>query len=345
MLKKLFVFMLFSLTTFFSFGIETKAFETPTQIGFTYDNLFSNLHVLRGSIAGNVACYEIEPSHQSLFIKIAETEPSKTITSRLGVTSTITFYDTTNCSGGNQINRILNFDSAANLNNEFFFSYDEPVFTFKPIRFTILIVTPFTSFAPSGFVNYMKENSFFATKVPTTYEIYSGFSLIKSGFYVDFIPPLLTEPTKSGFKFNYFVDINGDIFNFERTIREDQLDQNGSLKLFARFTEIFVSADPGIQGEFPTTFTSTRPIDIILFNTGFFNTAGFIFLYTIIIIASSILLFYLGASTLINVIADILITVIFMISGYFPPFAAIIMIMLYIIIIITINKSGGLLNE
>jgi len=57
------------------------------------------------------------------------------------------------------------------------------------------------------------------------------------------------------------------------------------------------------------------------------------------------LLWFLKVPTLVNVIDDIVITALFMIAGYLPLYVAIIMIMLFIVMIISINKSGGLLNE
>jgi len=337
MLKKIIVFMLLSLTTFFSFSIETKANFLQQPLTFNYTNIFSNMHILAGT------CNTVQSTDQILFIQIAPND--HVVNNRLGVNSQIQFYSTANCTG-TFTSRLLNFSSASNIDNNFTFDFNDPFFTSIPVSFGITLATNLTGFAPSGFMNYMNTNSFRTNFTPNVFEMYNGFSLILSGFYADFIRPLQTAPTKSGgFTFTHFADINGNVFDFEAPILPNQISPDGIVRLYAQFDENILQLNPGLQGAFPITFSSTRPIDIILFNTGFYNTPGFIFLYSIIIIVSSIAIWYLKGSTLVSLIADIIITVIFMISGYFPVFASIIMIMLFVVIIISINKSGGLLNE
>jgi hypothetical protein len=335
MLKKILTFTFFLLTGLFSFSLQTNAASTT----FTYTNYFSTVHGLAS------ACIPINPDPRILTVSVPDNP--YTVYQAGGINSAIDFFPTSNCSGG--IVSSKNFsaiDNTGTFNKTYVFDYSDIV-AFTPISMRIRLMTNLTGFAPSGYVNFMNDEFDYNQNAPFTVIAYDGFTIYESEFYATIVP-YPGDPTRTGFVFDYWKDRNGDVFSFELppdpSLLSIDLNGNQVLYLYASFSES-IEIDLTDFDFFPPILPSDRPIDIILFNTGFYNDAGFVFLYALFIIGSSVLLWFLKVPTLVNVIDDIVITALFMIAGYLPLYVAIIMIMLFIVMIISINKSGGLLNE
>lgn len=157
-----------------------------------------------------------------------------------------------------------------------------------------------------------------------------------------FIDRLPTQPvfTKTNHNFLHFATEDGArVLN--RGLFNQQFLNNGVLNLFAVYEKDFTTGQPTTAWIPPAI---NNPIGQILFNTGYYNITGFVFLYTILILGSSILLWYYKMPMFVSLICNILITALFMFFGYLPFFVSMIMIMLFILLIIGINK-GGLFSE
>ena len=108
------------------------------------------------------------------------------------------------------------------------------------------------------------------------------------------------------------------------------------------FDESYANRDLTFPGQTPPSVDT--PLDIILYNTGFFNTPGFLLLFFILIMAFNVAMWYFKIPFFANLIGSIAITAIFMFFGYLPIWTATLMIMIFILITMTLNK-GGMLNE
>jgi len=331
MLKKIFTFATLILTGLFSFSLETKAATTT----WTNTNFYSTFY---GFVS---ACIPLDPTIKILSIDVPE-NPYFLYTTG-GINSSITFNATDNCTGSTftEIN-FSTVDNTGSINKFYFFDYSSTTFEVKSMRIRLMV--SFQNITPSGFNNYIQTNLTFEQRAPFTVIYYNGLTIHDRKFFATNVPQT-TDPTRTNFGFDYWLDRNGDVYYYSIPPNESQLqlDVNGNkvFYLYASFSDnvpITLPTDPSLSPP------SSRPIDIILFRTGFYNLQGFMFLYVLLIIGATIGLFYLKAPLLVNLIVNIIITALFMIAGYFPFYIAFIMISLFVIILIQINK-GGLLNE
>jgi hypothetical protein len=333
MFKKIFTFTTLLLTGLFSFSLQTNA-ATTTWTNF---NFYSTFY---GFVS---PCILLDSNIEVLTVSVPEN--TYFLYNTGGIDSSINFYSNSNCTGSNREIDFDEVDPFGSINKTYFFDYSDTAFVVRSM--SIRMMHSFQNITPSGFNLYITDNYEFNQEAPYTVIAYDGFTEYSREFYAVSVP-YPGDPTRTGFVFNYWKDRNGDIYDFQLTPNESQLqlDLNGNqiFYLYASFSES-IEIDLSDFDFFPPILPSDRPIDIILFNTGFYNDAGFVFLYALFIIGSSVLLWFLKVPTLVNVIDDIVITALFMIAGYLPLYVAIIMIMLFIVMIISINKSGGLLNE
>jgi len=334
MLKKIFTLTTLVLTLLFGFSLETNAATSS----YTNTNFYSTFY---GFVS---VCIPLDPNIEVLSINIPENPYFLYETG--GIDSTITFTPNTDCSGATfRSIKFADVDPSGSINKFYFFDYSDTTFVVKSMRIRIMV--SFQNITPSGFNNYIQTNLEFNQAAPYTAIYYNGLVEYDRKLFAVNVPQT-TDPTRAGFVFDYWKDRNGDVYDYQLPPNESQLqlDLNGNevFYLYASFSES-IEIDLSDFDFFPPILPSDRPIDILLFNTGFYNDAGFVFLYALFIIGSSVLLWYLKVPTLVNVIDDIVITALFMVAGYLPVYAAILMIMLFIVMFISINKSGGLLNE
>jgi len=330
MFKKLFTFLLFLLTGLFSFNLESNAATTT----WTNTNFYSTFY---GFVS---VCIELDPNVNVLSINVPENTYFLYETG--GIDSSITFYQNTNCSGTFTELLFSDIDGAGTFNKFYFFDYTNTTHIVQSMR--IRIMHSFQNITPSGFNNYIQTNLEFEQTAPYTVIYYNGLVEHDRKFFAVNVPQT-TTPTRTGFIFDYWKDRNGDVYTYSLPPNDTQfqLDLNGNqvVYLYASFsdnTPTILPSDPSLSPP------SSRPIDILLFNTGFYNLEGFMLLYVLLIVGAAIGLWYIKAPLLVNLIVNIIITALFMIAGYFPFYIAFIMIALFVIILIQINK-GGLLNE
>jgi hypothetical protein len=330
MFKKIFIFTTFLLSGLFSFSLQTNAATTT----WTNTNFYSTFY---GFVS---VCIPLDPTIEVLTISVPEN--TYFLYNTGGIDSSINYYSNSNCTGSNREIDFDEVDPFGSINKTYFFDYSDTAFVVRSM--SIRIMHSFQNITPSGFNLYITDNLEFNQKAPYTVIYYNG--LVEHDrklFAVN--APQTTTPTRSGFLFDYWKDRNGEIYDYQLPPNESQLqlDLNGNevFYLYASFsdnTAIILPSDPSLSPP------SSRPIDILLFNTGFYNLEGFMLLYVLLIVGATIGLWYIKAPLLVNLIVNIIITALFMIAGYFPFYIAFIMIALFVIILIQINK-GGLLNE
>jgi hypothetical protein len=178
----------------------------------------------------------------------------------------------------------------------------------------------------------MASNSEFEFGSPNTVVFLDGLTTYYTTQYITTIP-FPDDPTRTDFDFNFWQDINGNPFT--NPIADSSQLIDGTLYLYANFSASYTITLPT-----PVPNTVDSPIDVILYNTGFFNTAGFLLLYLVLILALNIGLWYIGiGSNYASLIGNIAITTIFMFLGYLPIYVSALMIMLYIYLVFGINKG------
>lgn len=333
MLKKLFTFLLLLLTGLFSFNLKSNAATTT----WTNTNFYSTFY---GFVS---VCIELDPNVNVLSINVPENTYFLYETG--GIESSIIFYANTNCSGTFTEKLFSDVDGAGTFNKFYFFDYTNTTHIVQSMR--IRIMHNFQNITPSGFNNYIKENLEFEQTAPYIVIYYNGLVEHDRKFFAVNVPQT-TTPTRTGFIFDYWKDRNGDIYNYNLPPNNTQvqLDLNGNqiIYLYASFSDNTPTTIPPNWGFVPPAPPSSRPLDIILFNTGFYNIPGFMFLYVLLIVGAGIGLWYIKAPLLVNLIVNIIITALFLVAEYLPFYIAFIMIALFVVILIQINK-GGLLNE
>ena len=191
---------------------------------------------------------------------------------------------------------------------------------------------------PAGFDAFMSDSTEHSFEAPYAVIYYSEGSVYFSSFYINTVPQP-TDPTKVGFVFQYWKDINGVVYNYQLPPQQNQLDEDDVFYLEAVFFVQFTIIPPGPPG----TGVNTA-IDTILFNTGFFNTPGFVLLYFLLTILLNLGLWNLGSPTIGTLIGNIVLTSLFMFLGYLPLYVSALMIILFITIGITQSK-GGMFSE
>lgn len=334
MFKKLFTFLLFLLTGLFSFNLESNSATTL----WTNTNFYSTFY---GFVS---VCIPLDPNIEVLTISIPENTYFLYETG--GIDSSITFNSSDTCSGVSS--REIDFfevDPNGSINKTYFFDYSDTAFVVRSMR--IRIMHSFQNITPSGFNVYIADNLEFNQEAPYSVIYYNALVEHDRKLFAVNVPQT-TTPTRSGFAFDYWKDRNGEIYDYQLPPNESQLqlDLNGNqvFYLYASFSDNTPTPIPPNWGFVSPSPPSSRPLDIILFNTGFYNIPGFMFLYVLLIVGSGIGLWYIKAPLLVNLIVNIIITSLFLVAGYLPFYIAFIMIALFIVILIQINK-GGLLNE
>lgn len=180
----------------------------------------------------------------------------------------------------------------------------------------------------------------FSFQTPNIVRYVNG-SVIIERFFINQLP-IRPEATRPNFDFQYWRDINGNVQFGQIAVNDPSLiDANGVYTLFAFFTQSVNAGDPIIDKFLGGT---NQTLDTILFNTGFLNNAGLLFIYFSLVIGISFLSFRLQFNNLITIILNVLLTAFFIILGYLPLFISIILVLFYIVAFISINK-GGFLNE
>jgi len=330
MFKKIFIFTTFLLSGLFSFSLQTNA-ATTTWTNF---NFYSTFY---GFVS---PCILLDSNIEVLTVSVPEN--TYFLYNTGGIDSSINYYSNSNCTGSNREIDFDEVDPFGSINKTYFFDYSDTAFVVRSM--SIRIMHSFQNITPSGFNLYITDNLEFNQAAPYTVIYYNGLVEYDRKLFAINVPQT-TTPTRSGFLFDYWKDRNGDVYDYQLPPNESQLqlDLNGNqvFYLYASFsdnTAITLPSDPSLSPP------SSRPIDILLFNTGFYNLEGFMLLYVLLIVGATIGLWYIKAPLLVNLIVNIIITALFMIAGYFPFYIAFIMIALFVIILIQINK-GGLLNE
>ena len=331
MFKKIFIFaLMFSL---FLFSYRDHEVKAATNFSFSYNNLFSNLHVLQTGFVN------INADSKVFTFNIATTDPEALLYSRLGVNATITFYSGLGGTGTSSIKNLINYIPDSNIDKFYYYNFDTDL-TFNALSFAITIPTIFTGAAPGGFVTYMNTNSAYDTRAPYIARFIVGLTFYQDTYFLNTIPAPSDPTEPAGFNFSGWRDSNGTEFNFGNVPTDEQINQDGIFFLYANFVEVLTVTplSPSGLGGVNTA------LDTILLNTGFLNVPGVLLLYFVSIFLINIMAWQLSLTPLIAILINILITGLFMFLGFLPLFASIILIGFYIFAIITINK-GGLLNE
>lgn len=322
-MKKIWTLAITFVSLFFISSLETQAATTT----FSYTNLYSNFYALTS------ACIDVE-NEASVLIKIPVND--YTVYENGNVDSYVSFYDDNACSGGNLIDNITFFSQAKSdyiYNGYYDFEFNT-LFPDDNIRsIKILLMTNLsTPVAPSGLTSYMSQNTEIEFGDLNTVIYKDGLTTFYTTQYISIVD-LIDGPEREDHTFLYWKDINGDPF-INGLPNESQI-QDGILYLYSSFAK---NVDLDIAAGIPPEVDG--PIDVILFNTGFFNTPGFILLYLILIVSLNVGLWYLGiGNNYASLIGNISITAIFMFLGYLPIYVSAIMIMLYMYMVFGMNGS------
>jgi hypothetical protein len=377
MFKKLLIVFLFTLTLSFNFNTNVEALvitELQTfNVGFTPLRSFENdpddpdgpplkegnnvmLESSCITIPGNALTLTVQPTTQFRDIFGLEYESSD------GYFTEIRYFINANCTtqlfnnitDANEIFKI-NDPSGVLASKTYVFDLNVPFKGFdinNPIQvrsFKMVYATriPFANLVPFYYTSGTTPSSElininvgtrFSFETPNRVDFVNNGTVI-SKYFMNKLPQQPT-PTKTFHTFLYYADIEGKRVS-NRGYYNPELLQNRVLTLTAVFEKDFTTGQPTTAWTPPAV---NNPIGQILFNTGYYNITGFVFIYTLLILGASILLWKYGMPTFVSLIANILITAVFMFFGYLPFFVSIIMILLFLLLIIGINK-GGLFSE
>lgn len=329
-MKKILGFLLITWSLFLASGIKVDAAQ-PT---WTYTNFYSTHYGLVSDCI-YVNGYEVVTGY---FAKSDYATYEKG-----GIESGFTLYSGDTCSGSDIIDTYSFYDLQPSDR------VDSPVYEIDFLNLApgeyvgslkvTLVLTLETAFPPSGYVAYMDASSeYILGAAPYSVRYMDQMSIYYEQKFINIVPQT-TDPTKTGSTFQYWVDINGDIYDYQLPPTASQINEDGIFYLYSVYQEDYTITLPP---ELPPSVDD--PLDVILFNTGFFNTAGFMLLFFIAIVAFNVAMWYFKIPFFANLIGSIGITAIFMFFGYLPIWAATLMIMMFILITMTINK-GGMLNE
>jgi hypothetical protein len=276
--------------------------------------------------------------------------------------SSIDYFVNSNCTTNNNFSQSEQ-DRLFNSNNNLGLLGDKPyvfnignignfynVQNFTPQRSRSLIVRFASNLTLNDLINFsvggapfedmVSVNTFFSFQIPNIVRYVDGFT--SQDRYFISILPINPTPTRTNYTFQYWRDSNGERQFGQTSVNNPSLiAANGVYTLYSYYTRDVVAGDPILD----TTLGGVLdPLDTILFNTGFLNNGGVMFIYFILVVSLSFLAYTLKLSSLISIITNILLTAIFLILGYLPLFTSVLLITFYIIALISINK-GGFLNE
>jgi len=333
MRKKLIIFtLMFSL---FLFSYRNHEVQAATNIPWSYNNLFSNLHVLQSGFIN------INADAKVLTFNLATTDPQALLYSRLGVNAAITFYSQPGGSGISQSFNLINYIPNSDIDKFYYYNFETDIPTFNPLSFSILVPTIFTGTAPGGFVNFMTTNSQYDERAALKARFMVGLNFYREIPFLDIIPfPSVDPSPPAGSIFYGWRTFSGRVIEPGTVPSDELIDSNNIVYLYAIFQkQISTStlAPSGLGGV-------NSSLDTILLNTGFLNVPGVLILYFTSIFLINLLALRLSLTALVSILINILITGLFMFLGFLPLFASIILIGFYIFAIISINK-GGLISE
>jgi hypothetical protein len=376
MLKKLLIVFLFTLTLSFTFKTNVEALVvtdlqtfngafTPVR-SFENDPDDPNTVLRQGDFAMLVSpCFVLPDNYVTLTV-----QPTTNLNNLFGLVyesddgffTEIRYFEEDDCT--DQL-----FNNIADVNSKFLTNDNTGLLASK--GYVFILDVPFKGFDINNPIGIKSFQMVYATNVPhanivpfyyssgttpsTTlininvqtrfsYELPNRVDFVNNGttiskYFLIRLPEFPT-PTKTFHTFLHYVDIEG--YKITRSIGYIPSNiRNRVLTLTAVFEKDYTTGQPTTAWIPPAV---NNPIGQILFNTGYYNITGFVFIYTLLILAASILLWKYGMPTFVSLIANILITAVFMFFGYLPFFVSIIMILLFLLLIIGINK-GGLFSE
>jgi hypothetical protein len=239
----------------------------------------------------------------------------------------------------NVVSKTIRFDQATytrtgNVKGYYTFNLDDKDIN-EATKFDILIwlvattnVTTEIPFVNNSFYYNFDNNIYYAT-------FYSGLNVLGRQPFSLLIPTVdFNLPSGHSFwRWNNPLTNEVEIFNENLAPKQDII-------LFSSSNSVI--APPPIVPDILGGINSS--IDTILLNTGFLNPGGLMFLYFILVISISIMVFQFKLSSFIAIILNVLLTTTFLILEYLPLYTTMLLVAFYIIAMISINK-GGFLNE
>jgi hypothetical protein len=288
-----------------------------------------------------------------------------------GYFSEIRYFENTDCTNPLQSGTSLtNYNSNHSLQNRSFFAnnpdgaYSSKAYVFdtntpfkgfdinnpiqaRAFRMVHATTIPFSNLDPfyqisgnaTGALITVNTSTRFSFELPNRVDFIIENTII-SKYYLDRLPAFPPTPTKTNHTFLYYLDLEGnEVKDFRNYYKDLVIDRVYTLR--AEFEKDFSYGQPS------STFTPpaiNNPISVILFNLGYYNITGLVFIYTLLILISSVALYKYNMPSFVILISNILITAVFLFLGYLPFFVSVIMIMLFILLILGINK-GGLFSE
>ena len=324
MLKKIFTTFILLISSLFIFSNNVFASTTT----FTNTNAYSTFYFLLSDV--------IVINQDATVFTFDIPKNDFTVYELGGVYSEVIFYSNNNGTGTSETIRLEDLDDTLSVNKLYSVLLSDLSIT--PLSVKLQLMHNQGSVLPGGYAAFMASNTEYSFEAPFSVIYYSEGNVYFSSFYINNVPQP-TDPTKVGFVFQYWKDVNDEVYDFQLPPTENQLDANNVFYLEAVFFKQFTIIPPGPPG---TGVYS--PIDTILTNTGFFNTPGFVLLYFILTILLNLGLWNLGSPTIGTLIANITLTSLFMFLGYLPLYISALMIMLFITIGITQSK-GGMFSE
>lgn len=324
MFKKIFLTFILTITSFLVFS--TNVFASTTS--FTNTNAYSIYYFL---LSDTIV---LNPDATVFTFDIPEND--YTVYELGGVYSEVIFYTNDDGTGTTETIRLEDLDDTLSVNKLYSVLLSDLSITALSVKLQLMHNQG--SVLPGGYAAFMDANTEYSFDTPNSVIYYSEGSVYFSSYFVNDVP-MPSDPTKAGFVFQYWKDINNEVYDFQLPPQENQLDANNVFYLEAVFLKQFTIIPPS---ELPPGVD--EPLDIILFNTGFFNTPGFVLLYFIVIMVLNLGLWRLGSPSISTLIANIAVTSFFIFFGYLPLYISILMIVFFITIVIAQGK-GGLFNE
>jgi len=297
---------------------------------FTY-TLFSGLYYLRSDIA------TINPQAEVLTFSVPENDFT---TYTIGIlASLLVFYTNADGTGSSQTVRLDNdLDDTLSVNKTYIVYLDDLNIVAKSVR--LQLTTDLTSAQPpGGYMNYMNLNTNYDFTAPKSVKYYDGLNIYYSAYFVNNVPKP-ADPTKQDFEFIHWNDSNGDPYLFNVPPNISQLNENNELLLYAFYLD---EAPVQILPDDWSLPLISTPIGILLNNTGFYTTEGFMILFVLLIIVANVALWYFKTPLFVNLIVSAVILVLFMVADYLPVYVSIAFIGLLVLLFFSVR--GGLSNE
>lgn len=348
MLKKFLITFTFAITLFFSFGIDSNAALIDNDTSHTWELLSGTGVRSTTTLQSDFLYFELNYELLDDFYNY-----QTGVTNLVGLFNTIRYIDLFLAnSNGNPIT-----------SDDHYYSF-ELDFTAPFLELLIYFGTDFNNLSLVDYYSFDIGNltsstsiiypsfMFYFDFVNETFRFNFGNLALQNSINLTYLNEYLTHGHSSYHPTFAVRDITGQlrpaVFNdseHKLTI-SDQVTNNFSYYDNARefnenYNVLTENIDP-FPGYLPPT--ATHPLDIILFNTGFYNVPGFLILYFLVIMLLNLGLWRLGSPSIATLIANIGVTSFFMFFDYLPLYVSILMITFFIIILIAQNK-GGLFNE